>query len=164
MIGHMNGSLAGAVGEGMSDVCALLLNEDDVIGEYSFDDPVGVRRFRYDGYPNTYGDVTGAEVHADGEIYAAIGWKLFELFAGRKDTLWDYFVDGMNYTPAQPTYEEMRDGILASVANGSNPADECLVWQAFAQFGVGVNAKGLAKGQTKAVVLESFLLPASCQP
>ena len=100
------------------------------------------------------------EVHDDGEIYAAIGWSLFKRFAGRKDALFDYLVDGMNYTPAQPTYEQMRDGILASVANGDNPADECLVWQAFAQFGVGVNAKGLAKGQTKAVISESFALPA----
>jgi len=163
MIGHMNGSIAGAVGEGMSDICALLMNEDDVIAEYSIDDPSGVRRFPYDGYPNTYGDVTGASVHADGEIYAAIGWRLLGLFAGRKDTLWDYLVDGMNYTPAQPTYEQMRDGILASVANGATSADECLVWEAFAEFGVGVNAIGLAKGQTKAVALESFQLPASCQ-
>jgi len=164
MIGRMNGALAGAVGEGMSDICALLMNEDDVMGEYSFDDPVGIRRFPYDGYPNTYGDVTGAEVHNDGEIYAAIGWSLFKRFAGRKDALFDYLVDGMNYTPAQPTYEQMRDGILAAVGNAGNPADECLVWQAFAEFGVGVNAKGLAKGQTKAVVSESFALPTSCQP
>jgi len=164
MIGHMNGALAGAIGEGMSDVCALLMNEDDVVGEYSFDDPAGIRRFRYAGYPNTYGDVTGAEVHADGEIYAAIGWRLFTLFPGRKDALFGYLVDGMNYTPAQPTYEQMRDGILAAVANGTNPADGCLVWRGFAEFGVGVNALGLAKGQTKAVISESFELPASCQP
>jgi len=134
------------------------------MGEYSTDDPVGIRRFPYDGYPNTYGDVTGGEVHDDGEIYAAIGWSLFKRFAGRKDALFDYLVDGMNYTPAQPTYEQMRDGILAAVGNADNPADECLVWQAFAEFGVGVNAKGLAKGQTKAVISESFALPATCQP
>jgi len=164
MIGHMNGSIAGAIGEGMSDVCALLMNEDDVLGEYSFDDPAGLRSFRYEGYPRTYGDITGAEVHSDGEIYAAIGWKLFTLFAGRKNTLFDYLVDGMNYTPAQPTFEQMRDGILASVVNGANPADECLVWDAFAQFGVGVGALGLAKGQTKAVAFESFVLPPSCVP
>jgi hypothetical protein len=174
MIGHMNGALAGAIGEGMSDVCALLMNEDDplspdadsVMGAYTFDDPVGIRRNPYKGYSSirTYGDVTGEEVHADGEIYAAIGWRLFELFAGRKSDLFDYLVDGMNFTPAQPTYEQMRDGILASVANGPNPADECLIWQGFAELGVGVNAKGLAKGQTKAVITESFALPSACTP
>jgi hypothetical protein len=172
MIGHMNGALAGAIGEGMSDVCSLLMNEDDpladdadsVVGEYSFDEVAGIRRNPYKGYPRTYGDVTGQEVHADGEIYAAIGWRLFELFAGRKDVLFGYLVDGMNYTPAQPTYEQMRDGILVSVANGPNPSDECLVWKAFAEFGVGVGAQGLAKGQKKAVITESFVVPAACEP
>lgn len=172
MIGHMNGALAGAIGEGMSDVCSLLMNEDDpladdadsVVGEYSFDEVAGIRRNPYNDYPRTYGDVTGQEVHADGEIYAAIGWRLFELFAGRKDLLFGYLVDGMNYTPAQPTYEQMRDGILASVANGPTPSDECLVWQAFAEFGVGVGAQGLAKGQKKAVITESFVVPAACEP
>lgn len=70
----------------------------------------------------------------------------------------------MNYTPAQPTFEQMRDGILTSVANGSNPADACLVWQAFTQYGVGVGALGLAKGQTKAVAFESFTVAAACVP
>ena len=59
MIGKMSGPVAGAIGEGMSDVCALLMNEDDVIGEYSFDDPLGIRRFPYTNYPNTYADLTG---------------------------------------------------------------------------------------------------------
>ena len=27
-------------------------------------------------------------------------------------------IDGMNFTPASPAYEDMRDGILQSVANG----------------------------------------------
>ena len=52
-------------------------------------------------------------MHFDGEIYAAIGWRLLENFGdAKKDTLLGYLVDGMNYTPATPTFEEMRDGIL----------------------------------------------------
>ena len=35
MIGHMSGPLAGAIGEGNSDGIALLVNGDDVVGEYS---------------------------------------------------------------------------------------------------------------------------------
>ena len=105
MIGRMQGALAGAIGEGMSDTCAILMTSDDpqgadTIGEYSASDPRGIRRFRYDGYPNTYSDVTGASVHDDGEIYAAIGWRLLELFgSARKDVLFGYMVDGMNFTP-----------------------------------------------------------------
>jgi extracellular elastinolytic metalloproteinase len=165
MIGRMNGALAGAVGEGMSDVCAMLMNGDPVIGEYAFDDAHGIRRFSYAGYPNTYSDVTGAEVHDDGEIYAAIGWRLIELFgAARRDDLFGYLVDGMNYTPEAPTYEQMRDGILQSIAiNPAQGGDDCLVWSAFAQFGVGVGAQGTARGPS-AKIIESFAPPAACVP
>jgi hypothetical protein len=169
MIGRMQGALAGAIGEGMSDACAILMNNNavgaDAIGEYSASDPRGIRRFRYDGYPNTYSDVTGASVHNDGEIYAAIAWRLFELFGeARKDVLFGYMVDGMNFTPEAPTYEQMRDGILASVtAAPDDPADACHIWTAFAQFGVGVGASGKPRGSS-VVITESFAVPAACTP
>ena len=57
MIGGMSGPLAGAIGEGMSDGLAMLVNGDDVIGEYSYGNPLGIRRYRYEGYPLTYADV-----------------------------------------------------------------------------------------------------------
>ena len=34
MIGHMSGPIAGAIGEGNSDGIAMLVNGDDVVGEY----------------------------------------------------------------------------------------------------------------------------------
>jgi hypothetical protein len=162
MIGGMSGPLADAVGEGASDGVAMLINGDDVIGEYSFSNPLGIRRNRYIGYPRTYKDVTGAEEHDDGEIYAAIVWRMIELFgeAGRA-TLFRYVVDGMNFTPATPTYEQMRDGILASVANGPTPADCAPVWQAFAQFGVGVGALGVVTS-TGVQITESFTALTPC--
>ena len=162
MIGGMNGPLAGAIGEGASDGIAMLINGDDVIGEYSYSNPIGIRRYRYEGYPLRYADVTGAEVHNDGEIYAAIIWKMMGLFGeARRSDLFRYVVDGMNYTPATPTYEQMRDGMLGSVANGSSSSDCSLVWQAFAQFGVGVGALGVVNG-TAVSITPSFSTPPSC--
>ena len=166
MIGKMSGPLSGAVGEGMSDVLAVWANQDDRIGEYSFDDPLGIRSFPYTNYPRTYGDFgdTGFEVHHDGEIYGAIGWRLFQTFQSQgipKGVLLDYLVDGMNFTPAGPSFEQMRDGILQSVAN-SGSGRECLIWDAFAHYGVGVGAIGKVKGQI-VVVHESFALPPQCQ-
>ena len=35
MIGGMSGALAGAIGEGMSDVLAIYINNDDRVAEYS---------------------------------------------------------------------------------------------------------------------------------
>jgi len=165
MIGRMSGALAGAIGEGMSDVLAILANGDDVVAEYSFSDPIGIRSAPYTNYGRTYGDVAGTSVHFDGEVYAAIGWRLRENFLGAfppltTDLLLDYMVDGMNFTPAQPSYEEMRDGILQSVAN-SGSGHDCLVWDAFADYGVGVGAQGRTRGPT-VLVTESFALPDGC--
>jgi extracellular elastinolytic metalloproteinase len=164
MIGHMSGPLAGAIGEGNSDGIAMLINGDDRIGEYGTSSPLGFRRAPYAGYPLTYGTVGGAdgEVHNDGEIYAAIVWRMIELFGpARRDALFSYVIDGMNFTPSKPAYENMRDGILASVANGSTPSDCSLVWQAFAQFGVGVGARGDLTGKV-VTITESFDVPANC--
>jgi Zn-dependent metalloprotease len=171
MIGGMSGPLAGAIGEGMSDICAMLMNSDDiagrdVIGEYSFSDARGIRRAPYSNYPNTYGDVTGASVHNDGEIYAAIGYRLLELFerARNKDVLFGYLVDGMNYTPPQPTYEQMRDGILTAIALSPEAAegDDCLIWNGFAKYGVGVGAKATVTRRGFSIT-ESTKLPDGCR-
>ena len=166
MIGKMTGPLSGAIGEGMSDVLAVIANEDDRIGEYSFDDPLGIRTFPYTNYPRTYGSFgdAGFEVHRDGEIYGAIGWRMFQTFQSQgisKDVLLDYIVDGMNFTPAGPSFEQMRDRILQSVAN-SGSGRECLIWNAFAHYGVGVGATGQVKGNI-VVVHQSFVLPPECQ-
>jgi hypothetical protein len=161
MIGGMDGPLAGAIGEGNSDGIAMLINGDDRIGEYSGSSPTGIRRAPYAGYPLTYGNVTGAEVHNDGEIYAAVIWRLIELFPTRRDVLFRYVVEGMNFTPSTPAYEDMRDGILAAVSNGATPSDCNLVWQAFAEFGIGVGAHGEVTANGVQIT-ESFDVDANC--
>ena len=164
MIGSMSGPLAGAIGEGASDVNAFLINGDDEIGEYAWG-PGGIRRNVYTNYPRTYGDVTGAEVHDDGEIYAAAMWRFRELMlgAGRtNDDVYTLFVDGMNYTPSSPAFEDMRDGMVQA-ANNRGGVDTCRVWQAFAQFGIGVGANGVATGTTSVSITPSFTVPANCQ-
>ncbi len=163
MIGRMDGPLSGAIGEGMSDVLALLFNNtNDVVGEYAYSYSGGIRRYPYTGYPLTYKDVTGAEVHDDGEVYGAIGWRLRNNFGGNVETLLGYIVDGMNYTPAHPAFEDMRDGILTAAGNaGADQTTQCLIWEAFANYGVGVGASGTARG-SKVVITESKTLPAGC--
>jgi extracellular elastinolytic metalloproteinase len=168
MIGNMNGPLAGGIGEGMSDTLAIYLNRDDVVAEYSSNDPLGIRRFPYTNYPYTYDDVTAQSVHNNGEIYAATMWKLLERWeqSGRsQDTLFDYIVDGMNYTPPAPAYEDMRDGILAAAPTAE---EDCLIWTVFAEFGIGSGADGRAScnffGCTVSIT-ESFAIPSNaCSP
>ena len=162
MIGGMSGPLAGAIGEGASDGVAMLVNGDDKMAEYASSSPKGIRRYPYSGYPLTYKDVTGQEVHDDGEIYAAVIWRLIELFPGRRSELFTYYVDAMNFIPETPTYEQMRDGMLSAVANGPVPADRCTVWSAFAQFGIGVGALGVVNSDGSVTITESTAKPADC--
>ncbi len=113
-------------------------------------------------YPYSYGGFTGSEVHNDGEIYAAAVWRVWENFQAAgvsKNTLWDYLIDGMNYTPAGPTMDQMRDGILQSAAGSGH---ECLIWKGFAAQGIGTGAKVRVRGPNYTVT-ESFGVPSNCQ-
>jgi extracellular elastinolytic metalloproteinase len=68
----------------------------------------------------------------------------------------------MNYTAATPAFEDMRDGMLQSVAGTGR---ECLIWRGFAAQGIGVGADAtLSKGGKSVNVTESFALPAACAP
>src|SRR6185436_18130651 len=78
MVGGMSGKLAGALGEGSSDVVAFLINNDPIMGAYAYSDALGIRRAPYDNYTLTYSAVDGAEVHNDGEIWAAAVWRVKE--------------------------------------------------------------------------------------
>lgn len=168
MIGNMSGGLSGAIGEGMSDVLSIYINGNDVVGEYSFNDPGGIRRYPYGSHPLTYGDVTGSSVHADGEIYAATMWDLRGLWLGAgytMDQLFDVVVGGMNFTPSGPAYEDMRDGLLAA---SSTQDQDCLIWEAFAARGIGVNASGSVSGGGgpfgggSVSITEDFTVPSTC--
>jgi hypothetical protein len=168
MIGNMSGPMSGAIGEGMSDVLAILINNNDVVAEYSYNNTIGIRSAPYTNYSRTYGDFTGSSVHYDGEIYAATIWRLwknyFEVESISQETLFNYLVGGMNFTPAGPAMEHMRDGILQAT---SDTVHECLIWNAFADFGIGVGAKAAVKGGGpfgggKVTVTESFAVPSEC--
>lgn len=161
MIGGMGSSMSGAIGEGMSDALGILINNDDIVGEYSTQKSNGIRSRPYTGYSSyrTYDDFSsGLGVHRNGEIYAAAIWRVWELFdlAGiSQDTLFDYLIDGMNYTASGPAMEDMRDGILQSAAGSGN---ECLIWEGFAELGIGFGAEGTSTS----VVTESFAVLPAC--
>jgi len=140
----MSGPISGALGEGASDVVAFLVNGDDAIAEYSASSAGGIRRAPYGSYTLTYANVNGQEVHNDGEIYAAAMWRLRTAWQGAPyplSELFDAFVDGMNFTPSSPSYEDMRNGLLESINatfTGAAATDRCaLVWNAFASIGIG---------------------------
>lgn len=158
MIGGMSGAIAGALGEGSSDVVAMLINGDDRVAEYSVSSSAGLRRAPYGAYPNSYADIGGESVHNDGEIFAAIMWRLSTLMGGTdaaRGQLLAYFVDAMNYIPQTPTYEDMRGGLLQATP----PELDCTVWRAFADYGVGDGSSATVT-RTGVTVVESNAVPA----
>lgn len=164
MIGSMGTVMSGAIGEGMSDVLAVIVNDDPIVAEYSVFDPRGFRSESYEGYSRTYGDVVGEEVHFDGELYGAIGWDLWKSYQaaalGQADILED-LVGGMNFTPAAPAFEDMRDGILMGLTASGHDARACMVWNSFAKYGVGVGASSIVRGP-RITTTESFAVPPEC--
>lgn len=166
MIGSMSGPLSGAIGEGMADVLAVIINNDDAVGEYSDRSANGIRSSRYATFPRTYGSVNGTNgVHYDGEVYGATGWNLFKQYEARygldaaREQLLKDLVNGMKYTPAKPTYEQMRDGVLQATSGTDR---QCMVWTAYATFGIGQGAKGVANADGTATITESFTNPLPC--
>lgn len=159
MIGSMSGNVPGAIGEGMSDVLAIIMNNQDAVGEYSFNNANGIRSSVYSVHPDTIGDFASTRgVHRNGEIIAATMWDAWQRYqaAGKtRDNILDDIVGGMNFIPAAPTYFQMRDGFLAQA-----PADrDCLIWAAFAARGMG---EGGSMNSTGSVITESFSVPAAC--
>lgn len=162
MIGGMSGPLAGAIGEGASDTNAFMVLGRPIMGDYAYSNPAGIRRYSYASYPLTYKDVTGAEVHNDGEIYAAAMWNVLQNYSGTGLTSADAhadFVQGMNFTPSTPAFENMRDGMLQAVAGTGR---ECLIWRGFADLGIGVGAKGTVSRRGSVTIVESFTIPVGC--
>ncbi len=159
MIGSMSGNVPGAIGEGMSDVLAIVMNNQDAVGEYSFNNANGIRSSRYSVHPDTIGDFSSARgVHRNGEIIAATMWDVWQRYqaAGKtRDNVLDDIVGGMNFIPAAPTYFQMRDGFLAQA-----PADrDCLIWEAFAARGMGEGGSMNSAGTS---IVESFSVPSAC--
>jgi hypothetical protein len=70
-----------------------------------------------------------------------------------------YVADGLKNTPASPTYGQARDGVVTA-ANASHPEDVPLVWQAFADRGIGEGSVSPASGSfNHAGITESFVAP-----
>lgn len=166
MIGSMSGSISGALGEGASDTLAIIVTDEDRVGEWSFNDPDGIRSARYATNPKTLASFTGNSVHGDGEIYASAMWDVFSLYKANGLTandMMDDFVGGMNFTPAGPDYLDMRDGLLAQA-----PTDrDCLIWEAYAGHGMGEGASMTIRTggnpRNRIQITESFTVPTACQ-
>ncbi len=148
---------AGSMGEGWSDWYALnhgfkagLLTKP-IVGDYVTGNATrGIRNWNYDQNPTTFGDIgydlTGPEVHADGEIWTATLWDLRKALVARygapkgADVAARLVTDGMPLTAPNPSFLDARDGILSADLDRNHGDNTALIWSVFAKRGAGVSA------------------------
>ena len=162
-------SNAEQMGEGWSDLfsVAFTIEEGDTgedprgVGTYVLEqapDGIGIRLYPYSRdinlSPYTYDDIIGQnEVHAIGEIWAAMLWDVMWNFIDTYgfDPEWrdtesgNYkalllFMDGFKIVGARPGFEDARDAIIAADDINNGGENFCLLWDTFARRGLGVNA------------------------
>jgi hypothetical protein len=130
------------------------------------DCPVGASATVCPGTPTagpggyTYGDFgkisrRGAEVHADGEIWAETLWDLRTALGSRLAE--SLVTRAMELSPADPSYLDMRNSILMADRVVAGGRDQHAIWKVFAHRGMGFFAAS-ADGSDTAPV-EDFSLP-----
>ncbi|HEY0357983.1 MAG TPA: M36 family metallopeptidase [Mycobacteriales bacterium] len=153
----LNTYQSGSMGEGWSDWYALNhlygagLATRAVVGEYVTGNAArGIRNYDYDRNPTNYGDlgydITGPEVHADGEIWTATLWDLRKALIARYGTRTGaeravrIITDAMPMTAPDPSMLDARDGILLAAQDRYAGRDTALIWSVFARRGMGASA------------------------
>lgn len=178
------------MGEGWSDYFAItiqnyFLDEERVTtGSWVAGDERGIRSAPYtDDYPGSFGQLGRPPYDTDpqgrprehniGEIWCAALMKmnrdLSRALADKKQGHllgWQIVVDGLKFTPANPSFLDARDAILRALeaqrgAGNLNDANfrraRRAVWGAFAHFGMGPNARSV--GASLEQVIEDKSLP-----
>ncbi len=106
----------------------------------------------YPGIPRNPISGTGAsEVHRQGEVWCLMLWEVRAAllrrwnpspanYAASNDLVLRIILDGMDYTPPNPTFVQARDGIFTAERLITGGANAFRLWQAFAKRGLGMGA------------------------
>ncbi|GLB39392.1 putative fungalysin metallopeptidase (M36) [Lyophyllum shimeji] len=171
---------AGGMGEGWSDAMADWTEHnssavpDFVLGAYVENKASGIRTHPYSTNatvnPLRYSSIaTLNEVHNIGEVWAnmlhnvyaalvaAHGWSA----TARTDptgpegniVFLHLFIDALALQPCNPTFVNARDAWIQADVNRYGGANKCILWNAFASRGLGVNAANF---------VDSSAVPAGC--
>ncbi|MGH6690530.1 MAG: M36 family metallopeptidase, partial [Gammaproteobacteria bacterium] len=154
------------------------------IGTYALNQPttgVGIRTQRYSTSQAinnwTYASISGMAIpHGVGSVWAQAIWEVYWALVdqyGFDPDLYDalggagnqrallYVNEGFKNTACSPTFTQARDGIIQAATDNFGGQDVCLLWEAFAAFGLGTNA--VSGGSNSTSPTNGFNVPASCQ-
>jgi extracellular elastinolytic metalloproteinase len=155
------------------------------MGTYVLNQPTtgpGIRTQRYSTDPAintwTYESINGAAVpHGVGSVWAQAMWEVYWALVGRHGfdaNLYNaaagagnhramlYMNQGLMNSPCSPTFTDVRNGILQAAIDNYGGQDLCLMWNSFAQFGLGVNA--VSGGPSSTAPTNGFGTPFFCLP
>jgi len=115
----------------------------------------------------TYGDmgkvIDRPETHADGEIWSQTLWdlrrELIAVYGEADGTAWAELLvtAGMELSPLDPSYLDMRNAIAVADVVYNNGDDLELIWQTFADRGMGFFASTIDTADVR--VVEDFEMP-----
>jgi hypothetical protein len=152
---------AAGMGEGWGDWIAAAILDNPVIGAYvTGNATVGIRTASMARSPFTYGNIKDgsmAEVHAQGEVWAAALWDLRVAVGSVKAC--PVVVSGMKLTPCNPTMLQARDAILQADLNINGGANRCALWRVFAGRLMGTGASSPNTNSTSAIVTSTAVPP-----
>jgi len=154
------------------------------IGTYAFGQPTsgtGIRSQRYSTDPAvndwTYASINGMRVpHGVGSVWAQAAWEVYWALVdkwGFDPNLYNamgnagnqrmmlYVNEGLKNTACNPTFAQVRDGIIDAAKVLHNGEDVCRIWSAFADFGLGVDA--VSGGPDSTSPSNGFKRPAACE-
>jgi extracellular elastinolytic metalloproteinase len=141
---------------------------------------VGIRTQRYSTSSainnHTYASVAGKVIpHGVGEVWGQALWEVYWALVAehgfdpnRRNALGGagnqramlYVTEGLKNTACSPTFVDARNGIIAAATAAHDGEDVCLLWGAFAAFGLGTNA--ISGGSNGTRPTNGFQLPAEC--
>jgi extracellular elastinolytic metalloproteinase len=100
--------------------------------------------YTYADYANVAG---GAEVHADGEIWAQTLWDLRDRLGSKKAE--SLVTRAMELAPYNPSFLDMRNAILVADNSVFKGKQLTAIWRVFARRGMGFSAGSLGGGDTE---------------
>ena len=142
---------------------------DPLINDYTYETigsgvsvPHGVGSVWAQGYWEVYWTLVGAHgfsasLKPPPDFLDPVAWK------GNHRALL-YINEGLKNSACSPTFLDVRDGIIQAATDNYSGQDVCLLWDAFAAFGLGIDAVSGGPNSTSPTNGFDVPLECKCQP
>lgn len=122
---------------------------------------MGVNPLTFDAYGTSgttpYGIARSTQVHNSGELWCSALWDcrgfLYEIYGfAANDLILQLVVDAMKLQPANPSFTQARDAVLAADLVLTGGANQRMLWTAFARRALGFSASTASSSATSMTI------------